>query len=49
MNVDAIWLIKQRLEPVSFAKKPWLKILFANLLWEKNTVPTEKQTEKYEL
>jgi hypothetical protein len=35
------------IESVHFAKKPWLKVLFADLLWEKNTVPAEKkQAEK---
>jgi hypothetical protein len=29
-------------EPVGFTEKSWLKVLFADLLWEKNTVPTEK-------
>ena len=29
--------------PVRFAEKPWLKILFADLLWEKNTVRSLKQ------
>jgi hypothetical protein len=31
---------------VRFAEKPWLKILFADLLWEKNTIPTEKNKLK---
>jgi hypothetical protein len=37
-------------ESVRFAEKLWLKVLFADLLWEKNTVPAEKkQVEKYGL
>jgi hypothetical protein len=28
-------------EPVRFAEMPWLKVLFVNLLWEKNTVSVE--------
>ena len=27
---------------VRFAKKPWLKVLFADLLWEKNIVRSLK-------
>jgi hypothetical protein len=34
----------RHIESVRFAKKSWLKILFINLLWEKNTVLTEKKT-----
>jgi hypothetical protein len=30
------------LEPVCFAEKTWLKVLFVDLLWEKNIIPTEK-------
>jgi hypothetical protein len=33
-------------EPVRFAEKPWLKVLFADLLWEKNTVSAEKNKLK---
>ena len=29
--------------PVRFAEKPWLKVLFAEFLWEKNTVHLLKQ------
>jgi hypothetical protein len=35
--------------PVRFAEKLWLKVLFTDLLWEKNIISTKKQTEKYEL
>jgi hypothetical protein len=35
--------------PFGCADKPAEKILLADLLWEKNTVPHEKQAEKYGL
>jgi hypothetical protein len=34
-------------ELVRFAEKSWLKVLFANLLWEKNIISTKKQAKKY--
>jgi hypothetical protein len=37
------------LESVRFAEKLWLKILFVDLLWEKNIVSAKKQAEKYGL
>jgi SUMO ligase MMS21 Smc5/6 complex component len=33
-------------KPARFIKKPWLKVLFADLLWEKNIIPTEKNKLK---
>jgi hypothetical protein len=29
-------------DTIRFAEKPWMKVLFADLLWEKNIVPLEK-------
>jgi hypothetical protein len=36
-------VIRKGLRPVRLADKPWLKVLFADLLWEKNT--TEQLTD----
>ena len=35
--------------PVRFAEKTSRNTVPTDLLWEKNTVPAEKQAEKYEL
>jgi hypothetical protein len=36
-------------EPVHFAEKSWLKVLFADLLWEKNTVQAKKTSWKVQI
>jgi len=38
----SIWNITKDIGLVRFAEKSWLKILFADLLWEKNTVRSLK-------
>jgi hypothetical protein len=39
--VDVLLFYEKKLELVRFAEKSWLKLLFANLLWEKNTISTK--------
>jgi hypothetical protein len=44
--VDVLLFYKKKLELVRFAEKSWLKVLFTNLLWEKNTVSAKKNKLK---
>jgi hypothetical protein len=42
-------IVSKYLEPVRFTEKPWLKVLFTDLLWEKNTIPAEKTSWKVQI
>jgi hypothetical protein len=44
MGIAAVglWTNIPEIEPVPFAEKTWLKVLFADLLREKDTVSAEK-------
>jgi hypothetical protein len=41
-----LWTNIPEIEPVPFAEKTWLKVLFADLLREKNTISAEKNKLK---
>jgi hypothetical protein len=51
-SFNSLLLIEKKddtLEHVRFTEKPWLKVLFADWLWEKNTVSAKKTSWKLQI